>query len=300
MISPKRLHDMYKTEGINVMDYLRNNAFGGISESDIIEYSYDFQSGTYIDSLNDKKILDWKMSYAAKISKTILGLCRPSSLLEAGVGEATTLAYVAESLASDIDCYGFDLSWSRAAYASRFLKQKGVAKAKICTGDLLDIPFKNDSIDVVYTSHSIEPNHGNEEPILRELYRVARKFLILLEPGYEFASEDGKRRMEHFRYCRKLKEISLSLGYSVITHELFSSGINPLNPTAITIIQKDCESDEIEGEAWACPKFKCPLIKIENFLYSPEALIAYPILLGIPCLRSVNGIFASKIEEFIS
>jgi hypothetical protein len=32
-------------------------------------------------------------------------------------------------------------------------------------------------------------------------------------------------------------------------------------------------------------------------LFSPEALVAYPVLDGIPCLRQENGIFASKFQE---
>ena len=32
-------------------------------------------------------------------------------------------------------------------------------------------------------------------------------------------------------------------------------------------------------------------------LYSDEALVVYPIIGGIPCLRIENGIYASKYEE---
>jgi uncharacterized protein YbaR (Trm112 family) len=31
--------------------------------------------------------------------------------------------------------------------------------------------------------------------------------------------------------------------------------------------------------------------------YSPEALVVYPVIGGIPCLREDNGVFASSYKE---
>src|SRR5208283_2840477 len=116
---------------------------------------------------------------------------------------------------------GFDLSWSRVAFAKCWLQRQGITKAVLCTGNLLHIPFADNSIDIVYTSHSIESNIGKEEPILRELFRVARKFLILLEPGYELANPEAKKRMDSHGYCRNLPGTAAALGYDVLEHKLF-------------------------------------------------------------------------------
>jgi hypothetical protein len=171
-----------------------------------------------------------------------------------------------------------------------------MSSATLCTGDLFHIPFADNSIDVVYTSHSIEPNGGHEKPILQELFRVSRKFLILLEPGYEFANDEARQRMDSHGYCKNLRSIAESLGYAVLKHNLFSFTSNPLNPTAITIIKKDDNSIP-PSCILACPKFKTPLEEIGHMLFSPEALVVYPIVGGIPCLRIENGIFASKYKE---
>ena len=128
------------------------------------------QTGSYIEAMKNENIAKLKEQYTTKIANVILSLCKPVSVLEAGVGEATTLSGVLKHLQNEVSSYGFDLSWSRVAYAKDWLLELGITNTVLCSGDLFNIPFLDNSIDVVYTSHSIEPNGGNEEPILRELY----------------------------------------------------------------------------------------------------------------------------------
>ena len=66
----------------------------------------------------------------------------------------------------------------------------------------------------------------------------------------------------------------------------------------MTIISKNVNS-AAPADVLACPKLKTPLEKIENALFSPEALTVYPIIGGIPCLRIDNSIFASKYSEYM-
>lgn len=297
MITPRELKKMY-AQGENISALLRQELDVKQNTQEIIEISYDMQAGSYIEAIKSEDMATYNGEYTAEIANIILSLCHPASILEAGVGEATTLSGVLKHLENEVSSYGFDLSWSRVAYANDWLQTQGITNTVLCSGDLFNIPFLDSSIDVVYTSHSIEPNGGNEEPILRELYRVARKYLILLEPGYELANEEAKQRMDSHGYCKNLMGVSHSLGYNVIKHELFPFASNPLNPTALTIISKQSNT-ELPADVLACPKYKTPLVKINSALYSPEALVAYPILGKIPCLRIENGIFASKYQEIM-
>jgi hypothetical protein len=234
-----------------------------------------------------------------EIARIISTLCTPRSILEAGVGEGTTISGVVKHLES-VDSYGFDLSWSRVAFARRWLASNGIESTKLCTGNLLDIPFLDSSIDVVYTSHSIEPNGGREMEILRELYRVAKQFVVLIEPAYEFASVEARQRMDFHGYCKGLDRVSRSLGYDVLEHAPFGFTISdPLNPSGLTIIRKDSDNNSTSHEMYACPKYKTPLKNLGDMMFSREALVVYPVVLGIPCLRIENGIVASKFEEVI-
>ena len=128
---------------------------------EIIEIAYDLQSGNYQKVWTNKPERQKLYSlYTKEISDTILSMCNPTSIMEAGVGEATTFAGVLKNLPQDIQSYGFDLSWSRVSYAKKWLPTKKFPNTTLCTGNLFDIPFLDNSIDVVYTYHSIEPNEA--------------------------------------------------------------------------------------------------------------------------------------------
>lgn len=298
MITPRQIKELY-LKGENISSLLRSANTITRNTEENIEISYDLQSGSYVEAMKDLRMAAHKKEYASEIAQVILNLCQPCSVLEAGVGEATTLSGVIESFpkSQSVDFYGFDLCWSRIAHAKKFLAEH--ANVTLCTGSLFEIPFATDSIDIVYTSHSIEPNGGSEIPILKELYRVASKYLILLEPGYEFASDEGKKRMVKHRYCCGLQEAISSLGWTVVKHSLFPYVANPLNPTAITIIKKEGfgQSNGQQDQVLACPKFKKSLIKMGDVFFSEEGLCVYPVLAGIPCLRSENAIIASHYPE---
>ena len=298
MTTPRELKLLFE-QGTNISALLRKEQGVEHNSNEIIEIAYDLQTGSYIAAMDNAEWAEFIRDYPAEIARVILSLCEPTSILEAGIGEGTTLGSVLKHLPVNVRSYGFDLSWSRAAYAQRWLQGRGVADATICTGNLLQIPFADNSIELVYTSHSIESNGGNEGPILRELYRVTEKYLILLEPGYELADEESRRRMDSHGYCKNLRGVAESLGYDILKHELFPFTSNPLNPTAITIIKKKGNAIPA-SHILACPKFKTPLEQIGDMMFSAEALVVYPIVGGIPALRIENGIFASKYREVMA
>jgi SAM-dependent methyltransferase len=291
---PRELRRAYE-RGENVSARLRSELGTDRNTAEIIELSYDLQAGAYIAALADPRAREVNERYASELAALVRGLTTPGTLLEAGVGEGTTLEAVLRHLGSPVDSFGFDISWSRTALAQDWLRRCGATDTTLFTGDLLRIPLASDSIDVVYTSHSIEPNGGREEPILAELLRIAREYVVLLEPSYDFADDAARARMDQHGYCRDLGEVARSMGLTVLTHEPFTVS-NPRNPTAVTVIARH-DAGPMPATPMVCPRFRTPLQRVGNALYSPESMYAYPIMGGIACLRVENGVFASRFAD---
>jgi SAM-dependent methyltransferase len=299
------IKELYEKNG-NIMEYLRKTSGEEVNTPEAIMISYDFQAGSYNEfALHEgKKETEEFCDASVKIlNKYIHKLLeertsdqKSYTLLEAGVGEGTTLGGMWDGLDKKPECvYGFDISWSRIKEGNGYLDKKGVSNRFLFVGDMFSMPLKDNAIDIVYTSHAMEPNGGGERRLLKELYRATKKYLILYEPSSEFANEEQKKYMEKHGYIKNLLQEAKDLGFLVVEHKLLEAQVNELNPTAVLVIEKKAE--EIEGELLCDPIGKGALIKGKSSYFSKEGLLAYPIVEDIPCLMPDNAILAIKWSE---
>lgn len=242
-----KIKDLYEN-GDNIISYLKTIEKSDENSSEDIMISYDFQAGGYIRnyykytaSFNDR---------AKKIAGYINELKGDTfSIFEAGVGEATTLVPMLNFCSKQFDWVGgVDLSWSRIKCAQNFAKKelKRNIQPELFVGDMFNLPLRDSSVDIVYTVHAMEPNGGKERPLLEELYRVAKSYVVLIEPSYELADEIGKARMEKNGYIKYLGRHCEELGYKIIRREPFVIDTNPLNPAEVIIICKDDMGDGVD------------------------------------------------------
>lgn len=285
-------------KGENIMSFFRDLQQTEKNTLEAILISYDLQAGSYIKIVEEKKA--YSKNYTQAIAH-IIGSLDGATVMEVGVGEATTLCNVIEKLpnTADYQFFGFDLSWSRVRFAKQYAESKNITNLELFTGDLFNIPLQDNSIDIVYTSHSIEPNGGKEKEALQELFRITKNYLILLEPAYELANDEAKARMERHQYVQNLSIHAKELGMKVITHRLFDYSANPLNPTGLIIIEKENKETVATKDLYACPLTKAPLMKINDEFFSPDSLLLYPKAGGIPCLLPNNAIVASHYLNFV-
>jgi len=281
--------------GNNVIEFLKKSDYN-LGQIEQILISYDFQAGSYIKGVErDNTYIN---NYTRTLADEINGLGDFSSIMEIGVGEATTLAHLLPKLNNNKrKVLGFDISWSRLRYAKKYLKDKSIDDVNLFIGDLFNIPLPDNSIDIIYTSHSIEPNGGREREALQELYRVSSNYLVLLEPSYHFGNDIAKERMIKHGYIKNLKEQAVNLGYNIQEYRLFEHCSNPNNPTELIIIKKEKKSTN--STEFMCPISKENLVKNENEFYSKDGMFVYPIISGIPCLLTDNAVIATKYTDFL-
>lgn len=291
----------------NLVEYMRNQSETAENTAEQIMISYDLQAGSYTENYykNPKN----RIKEAGVIAEVIKEKGLFGSLLEADVGEASTLVpllnLLQEGRGQCFDSvYGFDVSWSRIKAAKQFAKDQNHSEICFFTGDLLSIPLLDNSIDVVYTCDAIEPNGGKEKEILKELYRVCRKYLILREPCYEYAGEKARARMRKHGYITKLYRSAEELGCMIERYGLCHSSPDDINPEGLMIIRKvssvsdqTVQSNTPNGEVYACAISKRPLKNCGDSFYCPDSMLAYPVIQGIPCLLPGNAVVATKYES---
>lgn len=287
----KRLY----SEGANIIEHLKN-IDGHQDLSDAIMIGYEVQSGSYTE--NAIKRPEVHESYTSALANLINKLPSYNSILEAGVGEASTFSKLLPKLhQKNHQAYGFDLSWSRIKYAQRNCNQAALDNVTLFTGNIFSAPIQDNAIDVVYTLHSLESNGGKEKEALIDLYRITNRYLVLLEPIYELASNEAKARMDKLGYVKNLLSTIGELNYKVVEYRLFDYSRNPLNPTGLIVIEKEPAHGDTTKNPLACPVSKYPIVKLKDCLYCEKSLLAYPIIDGIACLLPGNAIVATQFLD---
>lgn len=281
--------------GDNAMAYARAAAGSPTNATIATLIAYDLQAGSYNAQVRRDPATNRR--WCEQIAGILAPFLRTEdTVLEAGCGEATTLAGMLGALPErPTRVLGFDLSWSRCAEGLSYLASRNIA-AELFVGDLFRIPLADASVDVVYTSHTLEPNGGREEAALRELLRVTRRTLVLVEPIYELADSTVQARMREHGYVRGLYDTLQRLGMSPVRCELLPFCNSSRNPSGIIVVHKQVE--ENPGPV----RFQCPLtctpLRVEGDVYVSDLTgLVYPVLREIPLLRPEHAIVASRIVQ---
>ena len=295
------------SKGENAMEWCReyfHRANETVEGNDLLAtlVAYDLQADSYVSAVraDREKNQSWCRQLASLLSSV---LADGDSILEVGVGEATTLAGVlAECAIKPRQAFGFDVSWSRVCVGRQWLQENG-QRADLFVADLLSIPMGDGSVDVVYSSHSLEPNRGKEEEAIRECLRVARKAVVLVEPIYELAPREAQARIRSHGYVEGLRETAERLGAKVSDYRLLDYTPNPLNPSGVIHLTKDGTSngpkDQFTASVWRCPVTGVALEAGTEFFYARQVGLAYPVLRAVPMLRAEHVIVASKLGSAV-
>lgn len=287
--------------GGNVTSYLRAELGIAQNDAEVIEIAYDLQAGSYAEfaEANTKHLEANAIEVAPIVNRHTRG---SSSFLDVGTGELTTLTFLAARLERIERLLAFDLSWSRIRhglqFASKWMPAETRAKTEVFVADIARIPLPACSVDVVLSNHALEPNGGNEEALLTELFRVARSKVILLEPSFENASAEARERMSRLGYVKNLVSTAERVGGALLELVAIENVDNVLNPTYAHVFDVTRRFAAAPDGVFADPGAETLLERRSDCFFSNHRGIAYPILQGIPLLQAGAGILASALDRF--
>ncbi len=287
--------------GGNITEFLRSEWNLTTNSSEIIEIAYDIQAGTYIDHVKSNLIK--ATEYADELLSHLENHLTPEkNLLDFGTGELTTLSLIlsrAKVMPSAV--YAFDISWSRLYKGLGFwreqVKQNSVSLFPF-VADIKQIPLPSKSIDIIISSHALEPNGESLPSLLIELFRVCKERLVLFEPSYELNSEEGMARMNRLGYIKELESTVKKLGGTVHDVTLIKNTENPLNPTACYVIEPpfdECPHIKTGDLHYTVSGTEYELIEDGDFLLSVDTGLVFPILKDIPVLKENSAILATSL-----
>jgi len=302
------LKKIYK-EGQNVTQYLAQKFSLANIDAEIIKYAYDLQAGSYTDFYTKNNSL-WEEIGLERAEILRKFGDSPSSLLDGGTGEATTLTAILNNFSGKPQTiHAFDISFSRLLFAQAFLKRGRFdgSAVKLAVADLRKIPYAYNSFDLVITTEAIEPNGGYVEEIISELFRVARQRIIMIEPYYERSSLEARARMDQHKYVKNLPKVIEKLGGEILATEELKVNVNSLNPYWAFVVvppQKDRSFTSIKNPStgstnYQCPISATPLRRMGQVLYSDASGLAYPVVNEIALLDRSNFFPANALPVLL-
>ncbi|MBM3886618.1 class I SAM-dependent methyltransferase [Candidatus Dependentiae bacterium] len=140
-------------------------------------------------------------SYCTKRAIEQKIVLKQGSALEIGIGITSLL----ENLQA-FDCYGIDIAQKTIDAAKTLFQSKGL-QATLLQACATQLPFTNNSFDLVVSSHVFE-HIEQDEKALQEVARVLKKngLFIMFVPG----SLNGKASTEEWEKCRHYRNYNLA------------------------------------------------------------------------------------------
>ena len=154
----------------------------------------------------------------------------PKEILEVGCGALFNFS-ILEQLYPLANLYGLDYNINRLIMGEYIFGNKH----DICCGTGFELPYSDDSFDLVLTMHVMERfGDMNLDRLLKEINRITR-YLVAIEPIYEHQDIIGKMYNRTHQYPSFLAKRIRNMGFTVL--EEFSSKCGtPYNLSTIILL----------------------------------------------------------------
>lgn len=146
------------------------------------------------------------LQYVVSLTRTI----PKAKVLEVGCGFGGNML-ILKRLNPQLDVHGFE--YFHARLASSIVNLIGTdMQANLFLADATTIKLHDSAFDVLYSNHVLEQlGQENAEKALKEMWRVARKGVVVAEPSLLGATLYEKSRVKRLGYCENLLEAAANL-----------------------------------------------------------------------------------------
>jgi ubiquinone/menaquinone biosynthesis C-methylase UbiE len=270
---------------------------------EIIEIAYDLQAGEYSKKAEVNQV--FYNNRAQEVFQFIdANIKHIESMLDVGSGELTMFARVASNMSfnSNIKLFATDISLSRLVVGRKSLTPSFeiIKKINLVVADTAKLPFVTNGIDLIITDHSLEPNGGRLKELLRECFRVARRYCVFVEPSNALQSAEGLKRMESLGYIFDLEKNVVNLGGRIVARHTTVNNYNEMNKSEMLLVEvprANLDKIYIKDELpYAYPGTDYKLRRTGDLLVNEQSGFVFPILHNVPLLLEKNRILFSKFN----
>ncbi len=203
-----------------------------------VEEKYDKIAGEYIQryinqdentypcdfGYKDKlyKIKGYPKKFSTSFVLNILETTNSTSFMEVGAGELTNILEIQKKNKKIIfdKVFALDVSLPRLIVGNKFLRENS-AKIDYCISSNAEkIPLSDNSIDLLFTIHCLEQVPHLAKNIIKEMLRVAKKYVVLIEPSIEYGSEITRNRIYAKNYVKLNNNMLKDIDAEIIYREL--------------------------------------------------------------------------------
>lgn len=135
-----------------------------------------------------------------------------NSLLDFGCGWGGNTILLKQAF-PDLAVWSFDYSPYRVLSTKFNLRKLSLTPYRLFVADGSKLPLPDNSIDLVFTSHVIEQMNEVLTPALQEIYRVARRYVVHIEPTFRYANWIHRLRVIRKNYPHDIVQRSETLGW---------------------------------------------------------------------------------------
>ena len=271
-----------------------------------VKFKYDNMAGVYVDNqknfknekylaLNEKnEVLECRgiiTPYYADCLKGLFLLSKSKSLLEVGAGELTTISLVLNSLKKKFSYSGaIDISLNRLLVGKKYLKSQGNKVDFLARADASQLPFKDNSFDMVYTCHCLEQVPNLFIKSVKELIRVSKKYIVIIEPSYEFSLIASKNNIYKKGYTKITDALLSKTGFTPI-YRKFLPLKNYISSAEIIVFEKKNYYKSLNKKdiQFVSPISREKLSKNKKFLLDKKNFKKYKIYKKIPLLAQFDA-----------